>query len=121
MGGTKMTEILSFTEAAKKHILKQITANGGNHFRLSIKRTGCSGYMYVPDIVSQAEQDDVIITQFDQHQILLDAKFVDLVQGTQVDYVSKSLGMKQLIFNNPNAESLCGCGESFTIPEVSND
>ena len=117
-----MNEILSFTEAAKAHILKQISATkGGQHFRLSVKRTGCSGYMYVPNIISTADEHDILVANFEQHKVLLDPNFVDLIRGTEVDYVSKSLGMKQLIFNNPNAASLCGCGESFTIPGDSDD
>jgi len=41
-----------------------------------------------------------------------------LVRGTEVDYVIEGLN-GTLKFKNPNAESHCGCGESFSIEPAS--
>src|SRR3990167_6479189 len=109
--------MITFTEAALKHIKKMLINRGENPaFRLSVKKTGCSGYMYVPEIVIAKKENDIEISQ-SNFIIYLDKDAAPLIQGTVIDYVKKSLGVSQLEFQNPNAESLCGCGESFNLKE----
>ncbi len=111
------TNIIEFTDAAIQHIKTVIAqTKNGVAFRLSIKQTGCSGYMYVPDVVSEPKPGDQEL-QIKNITIYLDPKCISLIQGTVIDYVTKELGMQQLVFNNPNAESLCGCGESFNLKD----
>jgi iron-sulfur cluster assembly protein len=47
-------------------------------------------------------------------QLLVDAKSLPMIDGTQLDWVREGLneGFK---FNNPNATTACGCGESFAV------
>lgn len=107
--------MIKFTEAALSHIQKMLVNRGENAaFRLSVKKTGCSGYMYVPEIVNTKKDSDIEIRESDLI-IYIDHDAVPLIKGTVVDYVKKSLGVSQLEFQNPNAESLCGCGESFNL------
>lgn len=107
--------IITLTPAAKAHIQKMLENKGKSAaFHLSVKQTGCSGYMYVPEIVSQKKETDAEIHD-DDLLIYIDHDAVPLIKGTQIDYVKKSLGVYQLVFHNPNAEGLCGCGESFQI------
>ncbi len=107
--------MISFTEPAKKHIQKMLINRGENPaFRISVKKTGCSGYMYVPEIVNTKKETDIEIREPDL-LIYIDRDSLPMLDGTVVDYVQKNLGLSQLIFNNPNAESLCGCGESFNL------
>src|SRR3989338_10551100 len=104
--------IITLTPVAKAHIQKMLENKGENAvFRLSIKQTGCSGYMYVPEIVLQKKETDIEIRDIDL-LIYIDHDAVPLIKGTEIDYVKKSLGVSQLEFHNPNAEGLCGCGES---------
>lgn len=110
-----MNTIIQFTESAKKHIQSILQKHPpGSFFRLSVKQTGCSGYMYVPEICQAKKENDIELALADL-PILIDAQSVPLIQGTVVDYVKKNLGASQLAFNNPNAQGLCGCGESFHL------
>jgi iron-sulfur cluster assembly protein len=109
--------MISFTEAAKSHIENMLKNRGNNAaFRLSIKKTGCSGYMYVPEIVTEKKESDIELLESNL-LIYIDQDVAPLIKGTVVDYVKKSLGASQLEFKNPNAQSLCGCGESFQIKQ----
>lgn len=109
--------MITLTEAALNHIQKMLINRGSNAaFRLSVKKTGCSGYMYVPEIVIEKKETDVEMHDGDV-LIYIDHDAAPLIKGTVVDYVKKSLGVSQLEFQNPNAESLCGCGESFNLKE----
>lgn len=108
--------MLTFTDAALKHIAHSLKSKGpGAAFRLSVKETGCSGYMYVIDIVSEKKNNTDIEIQTPLFMAYLDVKAAPIVQGTTVDYVQKKFGFEQLSFDNPHAEGLCGCGESFKI------
>jgi iron-sulfur cluster assembly protein len=110
--------MITLTPPAKQHIQKMLINRGENAaFRLSVKKTGCSGYMYVPEIVTEKIQTDCVL--FDSNPtIYIDTVSLPLLEGTVIDYVQKNLGLSQLVFNNPNAESLCGCGESFNLKTV---
>ena len=49
---TEKTPIISLTEKANDHLKSKIADNKGMGFRLSVKKTGCSGYAYVPEIIN---------------------------------------------------------------------
>jgi len=111
--------VITLTDAAVSHIKSMlIKQEGGVGFRLSIKKTGCSGYAYVPEIINKTNEKDIHFTQ-DELEIYVDPASESFVKGVVVDYVSDTdtLGLKQkrLVFINPNEKNRCGCGESFTI------
>lgn len=111
--------IITLTDAAVTHIKSILNKQeDGIGFRLSIKKTGCSGYAYVPDIINKINDKDIHFTQ-DNLEVYVDSASENFIKGVIVDYVvdTDSLGLKQkrLIFINPNEKNRCGCGESFTI------
>jgi iron-sulfur cluster assembly accessory protein len=108
--------ILTLSKKAIAHIQKTIVARGsGMGFRLAVKQTGCSGYMYVPEIIDEPVVGDIEIKSNESFKLYVDPQAVPIIQGTYVDFVTKSMGMEQLEYDNPNADSLCGCGESFNL------
>ena len=103
------------TPKAVNHILKQMeTDPAAIGFRLEVKRTGCSGWMYVVDLVRDARADDMIFNVAEGLDIFVDPKSFGFVHGTEIDFVSEGL-TRHLVFNNPNVTAECGCGESFSI------
>ena len=47
-------------------------------------------------------------------KVIVDAKSLIYIDGTEVDFVKEGLN-EGFEFNNPNAKAECGCGESFTV------
>lgn len=114
-------KIIELTDAAYKHLQLLIgKRKKKSQFRLSVKKTGCSGYMYQPEIVEMPQAGDISSKTAAGLTILIDSQCVPLVKGTLVDYVKKDFGQYQLHFNNPNAIGACGCGESFHLREDEN-
>ena len=72
---------------------------------------GCSGYMYDLQIVENTDQScqEININGF---RVLVPNASSHLLEGIEIDYVDRLMGGGFKI-NNPNAESSCGCGESF--------
>ena len=118
--------ILILTAAACQHIQSIIDRHEeATSYRLSVTKTGCNGYMYVSEVIPSAEkkalETDLSLDGLASFVVYLDEKALPMVQGTTIDYVEKSFGMKQLVFSNPNAAGACGCGESFNLIEDPED
>lgn len=108
---------VTLTAAAIEHVQKTIAKCGkGKGLRLSIKKSGCTGFGYVIDIADEPASEDYIFPINDQLAVFVDRKSYLFVQGTIIDYVRKGLN-SNFEFRNPNATATCGCGESFGIEE----
>ena len=107
--------MITLTDAAKEHIQNMLKNKGENAaFYLSVKQTGCSGYQYMPEIIYEKKEAAHIIPNLN-FLAYVDSTVLPLIEDTVIDYVKKNLSMSQLVFNNPKAQGLCGCGESFNV------
>ncbi len=103
------------TSAATAHFKRQLSsAKDAKAVRLSVKQSGCTGWMYVVDLVNAAKADDVHMQLEEGVELLVDAQSLSVVSGTEIDYVTEGLN-RQLKFNNPRVKDYCGCGESFSV------
>jgi iron-sulfur cluster assembly accessory protein len=106
--------MMYFTDEAVAHIRKSLVRFPGGGFRVSIKKSGCSGYKYVPEVVAGPKEGDVEWVTEQGLRVFVDLPGV--MKEVRVDLETRSLGQKQLVFHNPNVIHECGCGESFQIP-----
>lgn len=108
---------LSMTEKAAGHFKKQLAQAGEQAIRFFIQESGCSGYMYRIDFVSQPEANDLKVDLGYGIDFYVDANALAIVQGTEIDY--KRDGLNEVVkFNNPNVTAECGCGESFVVEKA---
>ena len=114
-----MSHPVTFTDAAVAHIknmLKQSPPGAG--FRLSVKKTGCTGFAYLPAIVDQMQPNDLHYVVQDDLQIYVDPTALTFFDELKIDFVEETnhvLKQKRLVFINPKETGRCGCGESFTV------
>ncbi|MBX7259875.1 MAG: iron-sulfur cluster assembly accessory protein [Candidatus Hydrogenedentes bacterium] len=80
--------------------------------RLGVKGGGCSGLSYVLEFGKQREGDNVV--EHGGIRFLMDRKSSIYLKGIVLDY-KEGLTSKGFVFQNPNASSTCGCGESFSV------
>ncbi|MGB1238271.1 MAG: HesB/IscA family protein [Pseudomonadales bacterium] len=105
---------ISVSQSAHKHFARKLADKPGQLIRLSIKKSGCTGYAYVLDFVAQPESGDQLLSLADNIQLAVSTKAAEVAQGTEIDYVLE--GVNRVVkFNNPNVVAECGCGESFTV------
>jgi iron-sulfur cluster assembly protein len=83
--------------------------------RFGVRKTGCSGYAYVVEIADRVAANDQVI-ETDGVRLVVDAKSLPFVDGTQIDFARQGLNAS-FVFRNPNVTGECGCGESFTVAE----
>jgi iron-sulfur cluster assembly accessory protein len=112
-----MTINIQISEAASSYIKMMLEKNKGVGFRLSVKKTGCSGYSYLPAIVNEMNPNDTMV-EIDGIKLFVDTTWLHLLQELSVDYIEEDktgLKQKRLVFTNPKEGNRCGCGESFQI------
>lgn len=109
--------MIKVSEGAKKRIALLMTDEGydaaKDFVRVGVKSGGCSGLSYELKFDNtQAENDKLF--EDNEIRIVIDKKSVLYLAGTILEY-SGGLNGKGFVFNNPNAERTCGCGESFSL------
>jgi iron-sulfur cluster assembly accessory protein len=80
--------------------------------RLAVDGGGCAGFTYKFELAEQADDDAVAET--DGVKLVVDPVSLDLVKGSAVDFI-EDLGGAAFRVTNPNAQSGCGCGSSFSV------
>ncbi len=80
--------------------------------RLAVKGGGCSGLSYVLEFSKQREGDNIV--EHGGLKFFLDRKSTIYLKGIVLDY-KEGIESKGFVFQNPNATSTCGCGESFSV------
>ena len=81
--------------------------------RVGVKSGGCSGLSYELKFDNQLSETDKLFEDNDV-RIAVDKKSFLYLVGTTLEY-SGGLNGKGFVFNNPNAQRTCGCGESFSL------
>ena len=107
---------INLTESAAKQIQTQLAKRGrGLGLRVGVKKVGCSGFAYTYDYADEVGSEDHVFESFGT-KLVVDGKSLDFLNGSTLDYVRESL--KQAFkFSNPNVDSTCGCGESFSVKQ----
>src|SRR5690554_1223856 len=111
----EQTPLVDVTPAAIKHFSQQLAADASvNAVRLSVKESGCTGFMYVLDLVAEPSAGDRECSLPDGITLYVAEASERVVRGTKIDYVTEGVN-RQISFLNPNAKDYSGCGESFNM------
>ena len=86
---------------------------GQDFVRVGVKSGGCSGLSYELNFDGVIGENDKVFEQ-NSVKIAVDKKSFLYLVGTTLEY-SGGLNGKGFVFNNPNANRTCGCGESFSL------
>lgn len=109
--------MIKVSEEAKTKISALMNEEGFNvedHFvRVGVKSGGCSGLSYELKFDKEQVDGDKLFEDNDV-KIIVDKRSVLYLAGTILEY-SGGLNGKGFVFNNPNAQRTCGCGESFSL------
>ena len=109
--------MIKVAETAKNKVSLLMKEEGfdptSDYVRVGVKSGGCSGLSYELKFDKTLHYGDKIFE--DNHvKILVDKKSLLYLVGTTLEY-SGGLNGKGFVFNNPNAQRTCGCGESFSL------
>ncbi|NMH86935.1 HesB/IscA family protein [Flavivirga algicola] len=109
--------MIKVSDTAKKKVIELMTDDGfdpsTDYIRVGVKSGGCSGLSYDLKFDKENQEDDKVFEDNDV-KIIVDKKSFLYLIGTTLEY-SGGLNGTGFIFNNPNANRTCGCGESFSL------
>ena len=109
--------MIQVSETAKKRVVNLMAEEGfdarKDYVRVGVKSGGCSGLSYELKFDDTMADSDKVFEDNDV-RILVDKKSFLYLVGTTLEY-SGGLNGKGFVFNNPNAQRTCGCGESFSL------
>ena len=106
--------MLTVTEAAQTKITDILAEenNPAMRLRMYVQGGGCSGMSYGFTLDEIQNEDDFEIPM-ESSSVLVDAMSMQYVSGAVIDY-KDDLSGSQFVIKNPNAQTTCGCGSSFS-------
>lgn len=109
--------MIKVSEKAKTKVIELMQEDGFNptndYVRVGVKSGGCSGLSYDLKFDNNQLEDDKVFED-NGVKIIVDKKSFLYLIGTTLEY-SGGLNGTGFVFNNPNANRTCGCGESFSL------
>lgn len=109
--------MIKVSENAKSRIAQLMAESGfeitHDFVRVGVKSGGCSGLSYELNFDKQLGENDKLFEDLGV-KIAVDKKSFLYLVGTTLEF-SGGLNGKGFIFQNPNANRTCGCGESFSL------
>lgn len=106
---------LIFTDSAATKV-KQLIDEEGNpelKLRVFVSGGGCSGFQYGFTFDEAVNEDDTVLEK-NGVTLLIDPMSFTYLVGAEIDY-QEGLEGAQFVIKNPNAQSTCGCGSSFSV------
>lgn len=109
--------MIKVSDTAKRKVIELMSDDGFNastdFVRVGVKSGGCSGLSYNLSFDKEQSENDKFFED-NGVKIIVDKKSFLYLVGTTLEY-SGGLNGKGFVFNNPNANRTCGCGESFSL------
>ncbi len=80
--------------------------------RIAVEGGGCSGFQY--DIKLDDPAADDLILEKNGQRVLVDQVSLPFLSNAVIDFTAELIGAR-FVIQNPNAQSSCGCGTSFSL------
>ncbi|NCP20720.1 MAG: iron-sulfur cluster assembly accessory protein [Flavobacteriales bacterium CG_4_9_14_0_2_um_filter_35_242] len=109
--------MIQVSEKARQKVIEMMAEDGydasKDYVRVGVKSGGCSGLSYELKFDKEQHDNDKVF-ESNGVKIAVDKKSFLYLVGTTLEYFG-GLNGKGFVFNNPNANRTCGCGESFSL------
>ena len=108
--------MVEITDAAKEKVIDLLNEenNPGLMLRTFVQGGGCSGFQYGFTFDEERNEDDFEFPLNDKWKMIIDSMSMQYMTGAVIDYTEDLQGSNFSI-KNPNAQTTCGCGSSFSI------
>ena len=84
----------------------------GKALRVAVEGGGCSGFQY--DITLDAPTPEDLVLEGNGEKVVIDSVSLPFLKGATIDFSEEAIGAR-FVIDNPNAQSACGCGTSFSM------
>lgn len=107
--------MINISESARNKITELLDEEGNPNLKLRtfVQGGGCSGFQYGFTFDEDQAEDDWEFP-LGQYKVLVDSMSMTYLENAEIDYKDDISG-SQFVIKNPNAETTCGCGSSFSV------
>ena len=108
--------MVEITESAKIKVIDLLNEENNPELMLRtfVQGGGCSGFQYGFTFDEEQNEDDFEIPLDEKWKLVVDAMSMQYLIGAVIDY-SEDLTGANFSIKNPNAQTTCGCGSSFSV------
>ena len=114
-------QAMTLTPVAAERIRTLMASKGDGvaGLKIGVKKGGCAGMEYTMTWANEVGRLDEVI-EADGARVIVDPAAILYLIGTEMDFKADKLA-SQFVFNNPNQQSACGCGESVQLEPVTGE
>ena len=107
--------LIDFSDSAANKVKRLIEEEGNPELKLRVYVSGggCSGFQY-GFTFDEAQNEDDFDFAYDEVKVVVDAMSLQYLNGASIDY-KEDLQGSSFTIKNPQAQSTCGCGSSFSV------
>ena len=107
--------MITITENATKRIkeILEEESNPNNKLRIFVQGGGCSGFQY-GFTFDEAKNEDDFDFAYDNIKVVVDSMSMQYLSEATINYKDDLMGAS-FVIDNPQAQTTCGCGSSFSI------
>ena len=107
--------MINLSQSAKDKIIELLNEENNPNIKLRtfVQGGGCSGFSYGFTFDEDQAEDDWEFP-VGSFKVLVDAMSMQYLEGAEIDY-KESLEGAAFSIKNPNAQTTCGCGSSFSV------
>jgi iron-sulfur cluster insertion protein len=106
--------MINVSEAAKEKLFNVLIEEHKTLVRFGLQGGGCSGFQYYFAMEDTKADDDLEIDIGQGHTLLVDSMSMMYLENASIDY-KQDFMQEGFVFDNPNAQTSCGCGSSFSV------
>jgi iron-sulfur cluster insertion protein len=108
--------MIEITDAARTRIIDLLIDENNPKLMLRtfVQGGGCSGFSYGFTFDEEKNEDDFEFPLDENFIVVVDSMSMQYIGGASIDY-KEDLHGSQFVINNPNAQTTCGCGSSFSV------
>ena len=107
--------MITITESAIEKIADILAEENNPNVKLRtfVQGGGCAGFSYGFTFDEEQNEDDFVI-EIGDFKVLVDSMSMQYLSGAKIDFKEDLMGSNFSI-SNPNAQTTCGCGSSFSV------
>ena len=105
--------MIEVSSRAAERIREVVNDGKGRGLRFGLTDGGCSGYTYLLEFEASPDEDDLVF-EHEGAKVFVHPMHLPFLQGSVIEFLDGDFQTGFQI-DNPNAERICGCGESFDV------
>ncbi|MFZ4761792.1 MAG: iron-sulfur cluster insertion protein ErpA [Alphaproteobacteria bacterium] len=112
---TEISSLPTLSDNAAKRVASLAAAEKeeGAFLRLTVSGGGCAGFQYQFALEHKPHEGDIVVEK-NGATLVVDEVSLPFLQGAEIDFIDNLMGSYFQV-KNPNAETSCGCGTSFSV------